>query len=445
MSRPAYSIRYTLQSTSLLAVVAGYMVLIAANYVLSNVQRIQAHQQQVALLQQGLSNLPADTGLIDEHLERLWLPGFVVRRINGTFPTKDVTPVMRAINGEQWLESGFSIPLRSGKAAWFVVAQNVTASIQHEWFSQMLLIVAACCSSLITSALLRPVLQRGLARPLKQLSRQLDDTQAPPAGSSHLNVEQHPKELQTIALSFNQLQDRLASSWQRERAFVDGVAHELRTPITLISGYAQTLLRQDLEPEVRQAGFQIDVEAKRMASLVVAFLALARQDAGRLQLELSPISPQEQLLLAYERLKPACDGRLILGDIDPIRDDLLVHADEERLQQCIAALVENACLYSKAPGSKTAVSVELFLSTHEGVVIFHVLDRGPGVPDSEKSLIFERFVRGHASENVRGSGIGLSVVKELMLLMAGSVDVVDVIGGGADFRLHLPMASGFMP
>jgi signal transduction histidine kinase len=113
-----------------------------------------------------------------------------------------------------------------------------------------------------------------------------------------------------------------------------------------------------------------------------------------------------------------------------------ITADADRLQQCLAAIVENALRYSP-PFSE----VHLYLSANPDHILLHVRDGGPGIPDQEKLAIFGRFVRGSSAKAVRGSGIGLALVALLMKAMGGSVDVVDVPGGGADFRLHLPINS----
>jgi signal transduction histidine kinase len=80
-----------------------------------------------------------------------------------------------------------------------------------------------------------------------------------------------------------------------------------------------------------------------------------------------------------------------------------------------------------------------------GWLVLHVRDRGPGVADAEKQQIFQRFMRGTAAVNIRGSGIGLSVVQLLMEAMGGTVHVADAPGGGADFQLRLPMAEAPTP
>ena len=110
--------------------------------------------------------------------------------------------------------------------------------------------------------------------------------------------------------------------------------------------------------------------------------------------------------------------------------------DPERLQQCLAALIENALHYSPTP-----LPVTLAADQQGDSLVLHVCDQGPGVEAGEREAIFERFARGSASINSsnRGSGIGLAVVRLLMEAMGGSVQVAEVPGGGADFQLHLPL------
>jgi signal transduction histidine kinase len=238
-----------------------------------------------------------------------------------------------------------------------------------------------------------------------------------------------------IARSFNRLGQRLMASWSHQKTFVDGLAHELRTPITLISGHTQRLLRQPLDPSMLRSVQQIDAETRAMAGMVSALLELARQDASRMSLQLQSLDPQLQLLQCYERLQPSSAGRLRLMPLGDSEFPTLI-ADTERLQQCLAALVDNALRYTPLSSE-----VQLSLTAENGDIVLHVSDEGPGVPDNEKFLIFGRMVRGSSAKEVRGSGIGLALVALLMKAMGGTVDVVDAPGGGADFRLHLPISS----
>jgi signal transduction histidine kinase len=432
-SRPV-SLRGWLQSSALLAVLAGYALLLAANQSLASFQRRQVHQQLADSLKVSLQqDRGADPDRRNAELSSLGLELQVMPL------TATQQPLLRSDReGRQWLESVSAVELVDGGLQSLRLRQNVTDSVQREWIGQLLLIAAAGVSSLITSGLLRLVLLRGLVRPLMRLGQQLTSLNTSSLGQQHLAVESEPEELQPIALAFNDLQDRLAASWKREQAFVDGVAHELRTPITLISGRAQRLRRQltpasPLTPTLDQ----IVAEAERMSSLVSVLLDLARQDSGRLGLQQQQLDLEELLLELYERLVALAPDRLRL--LEPSSDGLpQVVADPERLQQCLTALVDNALRYSSG-------AVDLSVGYDHGSLVLHVRDRGPGVPDAEKQQIFQRFMRGTAAVNSRGSGIGLSVVQLLMEAMGGSVQVADAPGGGADFQLRLPPVDELTP
>ena len=426
-------LRIWLQSTSLLAVIAGYSLLLLFNQQIAFQQRTAAHLQLAEQLVAELGSRASERSQLQPLLNAALLPGLRLQLMLVPLQAAS-TPALQSRGGQEWLVSRQPLEVADGSSATLQVEQNVTASVQQEWLALWLLVIAAGLSSLFTSGLLRLVLQRGLVQPLQEFTAQLAATQAPPLPSNQIPVAEQPEELQPIAEAFNDLQERLRASWERQRSFVDGVAHELRTPITLISGHAQRLLRQPGLEATAPSLRLIQQEALRMGSLVSDLLDLARQDSGRLQLRRLPILADEALVQAYERLAPSSGWRLHLDT--PAAELPVAIGDPDRLQQCLAALIENALRYSLAPLPVTLAADCL----PEGLVL-HVRDQGPGVASHERETIFERFSRGSAAINAnsRGSGIGLSVVRLLMEAMGGSVQVAEAPGGGADFQLHLPM------
>jgi len=285
------------------------------------------------------------------------------------------------------------------------------------------------------------VLDRGLA-PLHQLGIRLKRIEFDSLPSERLPLQRQPQELRPIIQAFNDLLDRLAASWSRQNAFVDGVAHELRTPITLINGYAQSLQRHGAVSgaALRQLAL-IQSESQRMARMVTDLLDLARDDADRLALHRERLDPEQLLLETYERLAQFAEGRLrLVAPGEGEEEELDVWGDPHRMQQCLTNLVENALKY--AP-SGSPITLEATVSSD--AVRLHVRDQGPGVPEPERQRIFERFVRGSTAEGCSGSGLGLSVVRLLMERMGGSVAVAEAPEGGADFQLVLPVRSGSSP
>jgi two-component system, OmpR family, sensor kinase len=427
-------LRLWLQSTSLLAVLAGYSLLLLLNQGVAGLQRRLAHEQLVGELVAELQSRATSSKELEQLLSQPLLPGMQLRLLRGV-PAGKGAPALEQRLGEGWLTSAQSLKSNGRYNYTLLVEQNVTASVQQERLALWLLAAAAGLSSLFTSGLLRLVLQRGLVQPLQEFTAQLAATQAPPLPSDQIPVAEQPEELQPIAEAFNDLQERLRASWERQRSFVDGVAHELRTPITLISGHAQRLLRQPGLEATAPSLRLIQQEALRMGSLVSDLLDLARQDSGRLQLRRLPIVADEALVQAYERLAQSSGWRLHLDT--PAAELPVAIGDPERLQQCLAALIENALHYSPTP-----LPVTLTADQQAASLVLHVRDQGPGVEPGEREAIFERFARGSAAINAnsRGSGIGLAVVRLLMEAMGGSVQVADAPGGGADFQLHLPLA-----
>jgi two-component system OmpR family sensor kinase len=423
-------LRLWLQSTSLLAVLAGYSLLLLANQRLAGTERCAAHRQTVQQLSTELERRAASSAQLPSLLASSLLPDLRLSLLPAAIEPSDAQPQRR---GDQaWLVSQLPLQFADGSRSGLLVEQNVSASVRREAFNFWLLLAAAGASSLFTSALLRLVLHRGLVRPLREFTAQLSAAQVPPDAADALNVADQPEELQPIAIAYNTLHGRLVDSWERQRSFVDGVAHELRTPITLISGHVQALQRRGPQPPALQL---IQQEAQRMGTLVSDLLDLARNDAGRLHLRCQPLVADDVLLDLHERLAPQASGRLRL---QACADAPRANADPHRLQQCLTALVDNALLYSDGP-------VTLAASTGPaGALVLHVRDRGPGVAAAEREAIFGRFVRGTAglASPHRGSGIGLSVVRLLIEAMGGRVQVVAQPGGGADFQLLLPGWAG---
>ena len=408
-----------LQSTSLLAVVAGYSLLFLVGGSIRRDARLREHQRLADALIAELRVEPATKA-------KLSLPGVQLFALNSGVP---FSPRLEAgrdqsswLVSRQWFSEVDRYPLVE-------VRQNVTADLQQDRIDQLLLAAAAGGSMLFTALLLRLVLRRGLIVPLNTLRDQLNALEADSLAEQSIELEAQPKELQPIADSFNQLQARLSTAWQRERAFVDGVAHELRTPISVMSAQAQRLMQGDSFVGSDAAALQlIASEADRMGELVRVLLDFARSDSGRLRVELASVEPEALVLEAYERLLPLAPSRIRLA---PPTSDLLpwISVDRQRLQQCFAALVDNALKFSSDP---VTLSVELA----QGFLVFHVIDSGPGIPMLEREQVLERFARGSSSIGTRGSGIGLATVALLMQAMQGELVIADAPNGGANMQLR---------
>jgi two-component system OmpR family sensor kinase len=226
------------------------------------------------------------------------------------------------------------------------------------------------------------------------------------------------------------------ASEDRMRRFVADASHELRTPLTSIRGFAE-LYRQGAVGEPREVARllrRIEDEATRMGLLVDDLLLLARLDQER------PLSfaPVDLLTVVADVVH---DGRAVAPgrDIDLQIDGAppIVLGDEPRLHQVMQNLVTNALRHT--PGD-TKVDVHLHTVVERAVV--DVVDHGPGLSPEARARVFERFYRVDTSRtrDEGGTGLGLSIVAALVAAHGGAVSVTDTPGGGATFRVELPLA-----
>ncbi|MGB2875083.1 MAG: GAF domain-containing protein [Gaiellaceae bacterium] len=228
---------------------------------------------------------------------------------------------------------------------------------------------------------------------------------------------------------------------QMKSEFVSNVSRELRSPLTSIYGFAETLLRDDvLFGEEERSTFlgYIASEAGRLTAIVDRLLAVARLESGDLQVNLAPTdvgAVVTEVVNAAESALATGGHRFVL-DLPP--EPLEAEADREKLRQIVVDLVENAVKYS--PGGGT-VTVSAYL--RDDNVEVRVDDEGIGIPESERARIFVKFYRAESEGRdlaSGGSGLGLFIAKELLAAMRGRIWVRPREGQGSSFVFTLPLA-----
>ena len=222
---------------------------------------------------------------------------------------------------------------------------------------------------------------------------------------------------------------------QIRQDFVANVSHELRTPLTAIRGAVETLLDEAPPRDDRRFLSIIARHSARMERLVCDLLRLARLEAGQEVLDQNSYSTALLFSSIHGELAPLVDAK---GQrvVTSIQDDAgTIMADPTKLHDALRNLVENAVHY--APQGS---AIDLAASVENGVMRITVADRGPGIPESDLTRVFERFYRvDHArARDPGGTGLGLAIVKHLVGLHGGSVAAVNREGGGATFTIELP-------
>lgn len=242
------------------------------------------------------------------------------------------------------------------------------------------------------------------------------------------------RDLARLTASFNAMAQSLQERIAREAQFSSDVSHELRSPLTTLATSVSVLegRRNELSPEGREALDLLAADLRRFQTLVADLLEMSRHDAGAVVAERTPF---EAAAFARRVLRRLGADEVPLVVVPPA-DTAVLLADERRLERSLANVLDNARFHGERP---TLLVVE----ADDRRVRFMVDDAGPGVPEDERELIFERFARGAASSrrgSRDGSGLGLALARENVRAQGGRISVEDAPAGGARFVIDMPRA-----
>lgn len=234
--------------------------------------------------------------------------------------------------------------------------------------------------------------------------------------------------------------DKIARLLELRRELVASVSHELRTPLTIIRGHLDSALTGGgaIEPNLRRDIEVMHGEALRLQRLIDDLFALSRAEVGALTFHPRSFDVTATLKRCAEAASPAAwrTNRIeIVVEAAASLPPIMV--DPERLEQILFNLINNAVRHSPPGGL-----VHLSAARDGDIVRIDVADTGEGIAPDELSLVWDRFYRGKNAKDARGSGIGLSVVRELTEAMGGAVCVVSTLGEGTQFTLRFPIAAG---
>ena len=223
---------------------------------------------------------------------------------------------------------------------------------------------------------------------------------------------------------------------QTKTEFLSIVSHEFRTALTGIQGFSELIRDGGLEPdEVRAYGGYIFNDADRINRLIGDMLDLDRMESGRMSMRSGNVDINEVLTEALARAGTAAATVEFKADFDPRLP--IVAGDRDRLIQVVSNLVNNAVKYSPDGGTVT-------LSTRGegGFALVSVTDTGLGIPPDEIGHVFERFrrVRSGAAQSIPGTGLGLTIVKQIVEMHGGKIWVESAVGHGSAFHFTIPLA-----
>lgn len=243
-------------------------------------------------------------------------------------------------------------------------------------------------------------------------------------------------ELGRLARTFNKMLDRLETSFAMQKNFIANASHELRTPLTAINGQLEVLMMKDRKSgEYRSALGSVLDDIKSLIGLLNRLLLVARTSAEGPSGFSSNLRIDEILWQAGEDMMKFNAGYHININMDATVTDsekIIVAGDEYLLKVAVSNIMENACKYS----SDHTVNIRFGCTNNYIEVVFE--DKGIGISEEDISRIFEPFYRGSNAKSESGSGIGLSLVNQIVKNHNGSLDISSEIGKGTRILLRLP-------
>ncbi len=330
-----------------------------------------------------------------------------------------------------------AVEARPVAAGGFALVENVPAGARSSLVRTILL---SSLLGLLGAGVAGTALAGVLSRPLRRMAETAHRLRG---GERGLRVPvEGPRELADVAVSVNELAASLEESEERRRSFLMSVSHDLRTPLTAVRGFAESIAEGvTTGPQAEAAARTILAEAERLDQLVGDLLDLARLDADELHLE--PVRVDLDALLGDAaqvwgpRAEAAGVELRVLGS-----PGLVVRSDPRRLRQVLDNLAENALrvLPSGAP-------LVLALSPLRDGARLEVRDGGPGLAPQDYSVAFQRGVLHARYRHDRGgtSGIGLALVHSLVTRLGGVITAGPAPEGGAAFRIDLPARGPAQP
>ncbi len=269
-----------------------------------------------------------------------------------------------------------------------------------------------------------------VTRTAQQISDQDLNTRVP--------VRHRHDEIDLLAITFNQMLDRIQMLVTGIRQMNDNIAHDLRSPITRIRGLAEvTLTSSPCEEEYRQMTANTIEECDRLLDMINTMLTISRTEAGVTPMTRTPVDLAAVTTDACELFQPLAEDKSLVLDLQ-VNGRANLNGDQRMLQRMVANLLDNAIKYTREGGR---ITVRL-TSCKDKQIRLRVEDTGIGIPLEDQGRIFERFFRGDQSRTQAGAGLGLSLARAVARAHAGEIQVESTPDKGSAFTVTLPGAQG---
>ena len=325
--------------------------------------------------------------------------------------------------------------LLEGKLINLVQVGTSLEAVQETLRNLKIFLFTAVPSVLILAALFARFMAR---RALKPISRIIDTAREIGQGqelSKRIPVLKIKDELGQLALTFNEMMNRLENSFAQMRQFSSDASHELRTPLTVLKGQNELILSKQRKPEEYQEVISSNLEEINYMSKVLEDLfVLSKSDENQVNLDYKPVDLRalvEEVCKHAEILAEEKNIKIIIAFLEPIE----IKGDEVRLRQMVWNVLQNGIKYTQQGGE-----LKISLQNEGDFALLTIQDTGIGIPEEDLPLIFNRFYRVDKARtrDEGGSGLGLSICRQIAEAHKGKIEVESKLGLGTRFKIRLP-------
>ncbi|WP_068781211.1 MULTISPECIES: HAMP domain-containing sensor histidine kinase [unclassified Paenibacillus] len=240
-------------------------------------------------------------------------------------------------------------------------------------------------------------------------------------------------ELEELSQSFNKMTQELSSIETLRSDFVNNFSHEFKTPIVSLRGFAKLLKENNLSDEEQREYLDIIItESERLAALSTNVLTLSKYETLEIVVDKTPFRLDEQIRKSIVLMEPKWSAKEITVNVN--LDKVIYNGNEDLTQQIWINLLDNAIKFTDPYGF-----IDITLVNKNDEIQFIIQDDGPGMDDQTKAHIFDKFYQGDTSHSKTGYGLGLSLVKRIVVLCGGDVSVQSQPGKGSIFTVIFPV------
>jgi two-component system heavy metal sensor histidine kinase CusS len=294
-----------------------------------------------------------------------------------------------------------------------------------------LLFITVLFGGVVASALIAIIVTRRGLRPLREMTQSLGRI-GPDQLKQRIGSTSWPRELQPLAIAFDQMLKRLDDSFTRLSQFSADLAHELRTPIANMLGEAQVALTRDrTADEYRETIESTVTECERLSRIVNNLLFVARVDAAREPIARKRFDARAAVEKIAEFYQTVADDHHVTIICS---GDGQIYADPDLFERAVGNLLDNALRFTAEHGS-----IRVAVSKHNSDFEVTVSDNGSGIAAEHLPRVFDRFYRAESSRSSDGAGLGLALVKSIVELHGGSAVISSNVGRGTTVKMIFPL------